>query len=171
MIINSSQNTRYLHKESRGNSRLKKDLGFATSAKVGRRCWARTGPGIWGTFTMISKAFVMWIGVTKERRSWCSTSRWGTIPISSVNNKDLGPSSREINRRTLCVLDVKNTSENEIFLNWKMSKQEASNSVGYVPLARIGCVRGISSSPKRILLSSRRIMATCKSKSTYLSLV
>ena len=38
MIINSSQNTRYLHKESRGNSRLKKDLGFATCAKVGRRC-------------------------------------------------------------------------------------------------------------------------------------
>ena len=163
MIINSSQNTRYLHKESRGNSRLKKDLGFATSAKVGRRCWARTGPGIWGTFTMISKAFVMWIGVTKERRSWCSTSRWGTIPISSVNNKDLGPSSHEINRRTLCVLDVKNTSENEIFLNWKMSKQEASNSVGYVPLAKIGCVREISSSPRRMLQSRKRIKEISKS--------
>ena len=46
MIINSSQNTRLLLKVSRGDSRFKKDLLFATCAKVGTRCRARTGPGI-----------------------------------------------------------------------------------------------------------------------------
>jgi hypothetical protein len=38
MIINSSQDTIFLIKESREDSRFKKDLLFATCAKVGTRC-------------------------------------------------------------------------------------------------------------------------------------
>ena len=38
MIINSSQDTRLLHKESKVNSRFKKDSPFATCAQVGTRC-------------------------------------------------------------------------------------------------------------------------------------
>jgi hypothetical protein len=38
MIINSSKNSKYLHKYSKENSRFKKDLPFASCAEVGRRC-------------------------------------------------------------------------------------------------------------------------------------
>ena len=167
---NSTQDSRTLLKESKGDSKFRKDSPFASSAEVGRRCWARTGPGTWGTFTMISKASVMWTGVTKERRCSCRTFRWGTISTNSVHSKKLSPSTLEISWRTLCALDVKNTSANGTSLNWRRSKQEVSNSVGYALRVRTGCVRGMSSSTIRMLRSSKRIKEAVKSKFTYLNL-
>jgi hypothetical protein len=170
MMDTSFQNNSLLAKERKGDSRFKKALQFAICAMVETRCWVRTGQGIWETSMVISKASAMSIGVTKERRCWCRTFILGMISINNAQSKNLGLPSREINLRTLFALDVKNTSANGISLNWKMSRQEVSNSVGYVLLVRTGCARGISSLSRRKLQSIKRIKEICKIKSICLSL-
>jgi hypothetical protein len=112
----------------------------------------------------------MSIGVTKERRCWCRIFRLGMISINNTHSNNVGLSSREINLRTLYVLNVKNTSVNGISLNWKMSRQEESNSVGYVLLVRTGCARGISSLLRKKLQSIKKIKEIWKIKSICMSL-
>jgi hypothetical protein len=111
------------------------------------------------------------IGVTRERRCWCSTFRFGTISINNVHSKNLSLSSLEINWKILCVFNVKNSSANGISLNWKRSKQEVDNWAEYVLLVRTGCGRGIPSSLIRMLESIKRKKETLKSKFTSLSLL
>ncbi len=165
MMTSSSQHSRWLPKESRGNRRFKKKSPFATCAQVGKiGCWARTGPGIWRTFTMVGKASAMSIGVMKERRWWCKISKWETMPFRNVLSNKLSIWSRKIRWRTLCALNARNTSAKEISQNWKMSKQEASTSLGYVLLVRTGCEREITRPHKK-----RRLKKTKSSKLIYLN--
>ena len=171
MIATISQDSRFLVKESKADSRFKKESPFAICALVETRCWVRTGHGIWGTFMMISKASALSIGVTRERRCWCSTFRFGTISINNFHSKNLSLSSLEINWKILCVFNVKNSSANGISLNWKRSKQEVDNWAEYVLLVRTGCGRGIPSSLIRMLESIKRKKETLKSKFTSLSLL
>jgi hypothetical protein len=82
----------------------------------------------------------------------------------ATKNKKPGPSFRKINLRTLCALNVRNLSAKEISRNLRMSRQEASSSVGYVPLAKIGCERETRRSHKK-----RKLKETKSSKLSYLN--
>jgi hypothetical protein len=61
----------------------------------------------------------------------------------ATKNKKASPSFRKINLRTLCALNVMNTSAKEISRNLRMSRREASSSLGYALLVRTGCEIGI----------------------------
>ena len=82
----------------------------------------------------------------------------------ATKNKKAGPSFRKINLRTLCALNVRNLSAKEISRNLRMSRQEASSSVGYVRLAKIECERETRRSHKK-----RKLKETKSSKLSYLN--
>ena len=130
-----------------------------------KKCGVWTGPNIWGTFILVSEASTMSIGATRMRKWWWTTWRWGTMPFNNdkmTNKKKLDPSSRKIKWRTLCALNVRNTSANEISLIWKRSKQEVSNSLGYVLLVRTGWKR------EKLRPHKKRKLKKTNSKVTYL---
>jgi hypothetical protein len=107
----------------------------------------------------------MSIGAIKEKNQWWNIWRWWTMLIMNVritNNQKLGPSSSMINLRTPCALSARNISAKEIFLNWRRSKQEVSNSVGNVLLVSTGFERETTRPHKK-----RKLNKT-KSKLTYL---
>ena len=159
MTITSLLRIKLLINESRVSRGFKKASLFAICALVWKACWVQIGQDILPTFIIVSKAYVMSIGATKVKRNWWTSFKWWTIfscwttrawaiqynQVSISNHKNIDPSSYKINWRILCALNVRNTSANEISLNWKMSKQQVSNSLGYVLVVRTGCEREISS--------------------------
>ena len=112
-------------------------IKFAAYAMGGKKCGVWTLLDIWSNFILVRKASDLSIGAMMEIKQWWNIWRWGRMIIKNItvtNNQKLGPLSSMINLRTLCAPNVRNINAKEIFLNWKTSKQEANNSVGYVLL-------------------------------------
>ena len=143
-----------LAKESKEYRGLKKR--FATYVLVEKKCGVWTGPNIWITFILVYKASTISIGAMRKSKWPCKTSRIEMNPFKKDKIKS------KTSWRTLCALNVRNSSANEIFLIWKRSKQEVSNSLGYVLLVRTGRKREKSRPHKK-----RKLKKTY-SKITYL---